>query len=61
MKFSLSAAAGAADADALVGLDAGLVAFDHLDVDEHGVARLEIGNFLAGGELLDLLFFELSE
>src|SRR5689334_15701973 len=35
---------GAADADALVGLDAAALAFDHLDVDQHGVARLELGN-----------------
>ena len=52
-------AARAADADAFVGLHAGLVAFDDLDVDQHGVARLEVGNVLAGRELLDLLFIEL--
>ena len=55
----LDAAAGAADADALVGLDAGALAFDHLDVDDHGVARLEVRNVLAGGELVELLLLEL--
>src|SRR4029077_17423446 len=55
----VDAAAGAADAHALVGLHAALVAFDHLDVDQHGVARREVGNLLAGRELLDLLFFDL--
>ena len=51
-------APGAADADAFVGLHAALVALDHLDVDQHGVARGELRNFFAGRELLDLLFFE---
>ena len=54
-------AAGAADADALVGLHAAALAFDHLDVDDHGVARREVGNVLAGREFLDLLFFELLD
>src|SRR5437660_9034913 len=54
----VQAMAGAADADALVGLDAGAFAFDHLDVDDHGVARLEVRNGLAGGELLGLLLVE---
>src|SRR6185369_6780195 len=31
-------AAGTADADAFIGLHAGALAFDHLDVDDHGVA-----------------------
>src|SRR5580704_649604 len=57
----VDAAAGTADAHALVGLDAALVAFDHLDVDQHGVARREIGNVLAGRELLDLLFIDLLD
>ena len=61
MKFSLQAGAGAADADALVGLDAALVAFHHLDVDQHGVARREVGNVLAGREFLDLLFIDLLD
>src|SRR5262249_31327514 len=54
-------AARPADADAFVGLHAGLVALDHLDVHEKGVARLKIGNVLAGREFLDLLFFELLD
>src|SRR5262245_38321720 len=54
----VQALSGAADADAFIGLDAGALAFDHLDVDDHGVARLEVGDFLAGGELLHLLFFD---
>src|SRR6185437_16312309 len=58
-KALVQSAAGTADAHALVSLDAALVAFDHFDVNQHGVARREIGNVLAGGELLDLLFFEL--
>src|SRR5262245_1592597 len=49
----------AADANALIGLHAALVAFDNLHVDENGVARLEIRNLLAGRKLLDLLFFQL--
>src|SRR4051794_2634751 len=51
--------AGAPDADAFIGLDTGALALDHLDVDDEGVAGLEIRDFLAGGELFDLLFFEL--
>src|SRR3954471_14616918 len=54
----VQARTGAADADALVGLDAGALAFDHLDVDDHGVARLEVRNRLAGGELVGLLLVE---
>src|SRR6185369_2543154 len=34
-------AAGTADADAFIGLHAGALAFDHLDVDDHGVAGAE--------------------
>src|SRR6266851_8126962 len=52
---------GAADADALIGLDAGALALDHLDVDEEGVAGLEVRNVLAGGEIGNLLFFELLD
>src|SRR4029078_9393379 len=52
-------AAGAADADAFIGLHARAVAFDHLDVDDHGVARSELRNNLAGGQPVELLFFEL--
>src|SRR5882672_9086857 len=47
----VEAGAGAPDADALIGLDAGTLALDHLDVDDQRVARLEVGNLLAGGEL----------
>src|ERR1700743_374720 len=38
----VDAVAGAADADALVGLHAGALAFLDLDVDDHGVARLGV-------------------
>ena len=31
----------------------------HLDVDDHGVARLEIRDVLAGGELVALLLLDL--
>src|SRR5215813_11624533 len=55
----VEARARAADANALIGLDAGALALDHLDVDEDGVARREIRDRLAGGQLRDLLFFEL--
>src|SRR4051812_4955180 len=54
----VQAMAGAADADAFVGLDAGALAFDHLDVDDHGVARLEVRNGLARGEPFGLLLVE---
>src|SRR5262249_4760317 len=54
----VDAAAGAADAHAFIGLHAGAIAFDHLDVDDHGVARRETRNLLAAGELVDLLFLE---
>src|ERR1700716_2745165 len=52
-------AAGAADAHALIGLHARALALDHLDVDDDRVPRAEIGDFLAGGKLRHLLFFEL--
>src|SRR6202790_1344411 len=52
-------AAGTADADAFIGLHARAIAFDHLDVDDHGVARSEFRNGLAGGQFFELLFFEL--
>src|ERR1700676_1367798 len=52
-------AAGAADADASIGLRARWVAFDHLDVDDHGVAGSEFRNGFAGGQFFELLFFEL--
>src|SRR5262245_39743429 len=55
----VDAATRPADANAFVGLHAGFVAFDHLDVDEKGVARLKVGNFLPGRKFFNLLFFEL--
>src|SRR5262245_524791 len=55
----VEAAAGAADAHALIRLHAGAFALDHLDVDLQGVARLEIRNALAFGEFGDLLGLEL--
>src|SRR5262249_49479840 len=55
----VDAAAGPADAHAFIGLHAGAIAFDHLDVDDHGVARRETRNLLAGGKLVELLFLEL--
>src|SRR3984885_11054928 len=54
-------AAGAADADAFIGLHAGAIAFHHLDVDDQGIAGPEVGNRLAGGQLFELLFFELLD
>src|SRR5262249_46512535 len=54
----VEAGTGASDADALVGLDTAALALDHLDVDQEGIARLKVGNFLAGGQLGHLLFFE---
>src|SRR6185437_11065065 len=57
----VEALAGAADAYALIGLHAGALALDHLDVDDHGVAWAELGNALAGGKLRHLLFFELFD
>src|ERR1700676_2696371 len=38
--------AGTADADAFIGLHAGALAFDHLDVDDHGVAGAKLRNRL---------------
>ena len=61
MKFSLTPLPRPPDAHALVGLDAAAVAFDHLDVDLHGVARFEVGYLFAGGKLRHLLFFELFD
>ena len=55
----VEAAAGTADADAFIGLHAGTLAFDHLHVDDHGVAGREIRDCLGGGQLVELLFFEL--
>src|ERR1700738_4275128 len=58
-KALVEACAGAADADAFIGLHARAVAFDHLDVDDHGIAGSEIRNLLAGGQFVELLFFAL--
>src|SRR5207248_902310 len=55
----VEARARARDADAFIGLNARALALDHLDVDEHRVARREIRDFLAGGEFCNLLFLEL--
>ena len=44
----VEAAAVAGDADALIGLDAGALAFRDLDVDDDGVAGLEIRDLGAG-------------
>src|SRR5262245_48995472 len=52
---------GAADTHAFVGLHAGALALDHLDVDHHRVARGKIRNVLAGGQLFDLLLLELLD
>src|SRR5882724_6508842 len=58
-KTLVEPAAGTADADAFIGLHARAVAFDHLDVDDHGVAGSEFRNRFAGGQFFELLFFEL--
>src|SRR5262249_52029530 len=57
----VEARAGAADADALIGLDTALLTLDHLDVDEERIPRLKIRNVLAGGKLHDLLLLELLD
>src|SRR5579863_2581296 len=54
-------AAGTADADAFVGLHAAALAFDDLDVNDERIARLEIGDFLAGGKLRHLFVFDFFE
>src|SRR5579863_316776 len=54
-------AAGTADADAFIGLHAAALALDDLDVNDEGVARLKIGDFLAGGKLRHLFVFEFFE
>src|SRR6266436_2659257 len=52
-------AARARDADALIALYARALALDHLDVDEHRVARRKVRDVLARGEFCNLLFLEL--
>src|SRR4029079_13151277 len=54
----VEAAARTADADALIGLHAGAVAFLHLDVDDHGVARRESRDILTRRQFVELLFLE---
>ncbi|CAD5299137.1 hypothetical protein BOS5A_230890 [Bosea sp. EC-HK365B] len=54
-------AAIAGDADALIGLNAAALAFLDLDVDLHGVAGLEMRDFLAVGELGDLFLVDLLD
>src|ERR1700722_12790301 len=58
-KTLVETATGAADADAFIGLHARAIAFDHLDVDDHGVAGSEFRDLFAGGQFFELLFFEL--
>src|SRR4051794_36623226 len=54
----LQAAAVASDAHALIGLDAGALALDHLDVDDHGVAGLELRHFLAARKAGNLFLLD---
>ena len=42
-------------------LDAAALAFDDLDVDDDRIARLEVRDFLAGGELSHLFVFDFLE
>src|SRR6202047_3127413 len=58
-KTLVEPAAGAADADAFVSLHARAIAFNDLDIDDHGVAGSEFRNLFAGGQFFKLLFFEL--
>jgi hypothetical protein len=53
----VQAGAGAADANAFIGLHARPFALDDLDVNDERVARTEIGDVLAGAELRHLLGF----
>ncbi|EGE57286.1 hypothetical protein RHECNPAF_4460058 [Rhizobium etli CNPAF512] len=55
----LQAAAGAGDADAFIGLNAGTVAFRDLHVDADGVARGEFGEGALGFDLGGLFGLEL--
>src|SRR4029453_2600800 len=48
-------AAGTADADAFIGLHAGALPFDHLDVDDHGIAGAEFRNRLGRRQFFELL------
>src|SRR5437868_428371 len=58
-KVLVESRAGAADADAFIGLDAGALPFDHLVIDENRITRPEFGDFLPRGKLCHLLLFEL--
>src|SRR5579859_1443854 len=55
---AVQAGIAAGDDDALVSLQTLAGAFDHLDVDLDGVARGEVRDRLAGGELGDLLLLQ---
>ena len=57
----VDAAAGAADAYAFIGLNAGALAFHHLDVDADGVAGAKFRHAALLETLGDLLFFELLQ
>jgi len=59
VKLSLSHAAGTADADAFIGLNARAIAFDHLDVDDHVSPGPNSGISLPADNFSNLLFFEL--
>ena len=57
----VDAAAGAADAHALIGLHAGALALDHLDVDADRIAGTEFRNFALLGQRRGLLLLELLD
>src|SRR5262249_4976233 len=57
----VDAGAGPADTHAFIGLHAGALAFDDLDVDDERVARLEVRNLLAGRQFRHLFFFDFLE
>src|SRR5436190_11040942 len=57
----VDAATRARDAQALIGLYARALALDDLHVDDQRVAGREIRDYLAGGELFDLLLFNLLQ
>src|SRR5262249_38395072 len=60
-KVLVDAGAGPADAHAFIGLHAGALAFDDLDIDDERVARLEVRNLLAGRQFRHLFFFDFLE
>src|SRR5690606_14216740 len=57
----LEARAGAGDADALIGLDAGARTFGDAHLNADGVARLEFGKRALGFDLGGLLGLELTD